>query len=209
MKLKWITTDLIILAFVLLIAGLMSACGQDETTTRTIAGKDGTNGVDGNTGAAGNDGSRGEPGVQGAEGLAGPQGPQGEAGETGAQGEAGAQGDVGTAMRVVSRTTCTTLVPNFNAVKVQYVLTAFSTEDAFVQFRTFDDDREFGGGSDFQAGEVADGKIVWYYDKQQNDDWGEFEFSVDEDLEFTIEYRDPVDADEAYILPDVCEKVEY
>jgi hypothetical protein len=152
----------------------------------------------------------GPTGSQGEQGEKGDKGEPGEVGATGAAGSAGEQGSSGTNMRVSTIIECTDLVPNYTTHRIRYKYVEFSTGDVFVTAILHDDEYETGSTSNWWADsqtEADTGVIKIYTDRQLNDDWAEWTFSVNTStLDFTIDYKDTVDGDQNYTLSDKCTK---
>lgn len=199
---------------------------KGDTGDTGATGDIGGQGPKGDTGAAGQDGGQGEPGPKGdtgdtgAVGPTGPAGPQGEQGEQGPKGskgnkgskgdtgEQGPQGVAGTNMTVSKIYNCSVLIPNYTSYRVRYHLTVFSTGDTFASAVMHDDEYMVGSNSRWYASSQSSAEtspINIYRDKQANDDWARFEFSINKsELDLNINYYDTVDGNEAYISVDVC-----
>lgn len=161
-------------------------------------------------GPSGSQGDKGEQGKQGEQGEQGVQGAVGDTGEQGVQGDKGEQGDMGTSMKVSTIIECTDLIPNYTTHRIRYKYVEFSTGDVFVTAILHDDEYQTGSASNWWAdsqSEADTGVIKIYTDRQLNDDWAEWVFSVNTStLDFTIDYKDTVDGDQNYTLSDKCTK---
>ena len=161
----------------------------------------------GETGSIGSTGSQGEKGGVGDQGPTGEQGKKGDIGYIGPQGDTGPQGPL---PHVDYKIKCKTTIPNLNTVIVEYELVSFSNNTIFVKSVMYDDDTQFGSSFDIYfhlEDEYEFGETKVYRDKQLNDDWSIWTFSVNKDTrDFIISYIDPVDGDESYLLSSLCSK---
>jgi hypothetical protein len=100
-KMKRGKKNLFVLPLMVLLMGLMAACGDPDE----VEGPQGPRGEQGPQGVQGPQGPQGGQGPQGPQGPEGPQGEQGPQGPEGPQGEQGEQGEPGTANVIYSEWT--------------------------------------------------------------------------------------------------------
>lgn len=131
------------------------------------------------------------------------KGDKGDPGERGPQGEQGQPGVDGATTQIMQQIVCTDDVPSFAGAKFIYEISIFSSGDNFASVVLFDDDGELASNAGW--GVEGNYTVSVYYDKQKNDDWGQFKFYLDIDtLMYQVQYLDNVDGNENYLVPNKC-----
>lgn len=132
----------------------------------------------------------------------GEQGQQGVDGVDGVAGSDGARGKKGTDMTIDRTISCVDNVPNYSGVKFTLVASVFSTGDVYYTMTMYDDETTFGSGTSWNS------PVKIFRDKQLNDDWATFSFSIDlSNLDYNVFYQDPVDGDETVTVSNICEEL--